>query len=156
MQSARRGLPRAEVLDSVATTLLGRTSRLTRLLLRTGSKELTRTEIGLLTTLTDGPRTISELAESEALAQPSVSKLVDRFEARGLAVRRRSAQDGRVVLVSICAEGTTLLKQVRGHVHSVLRDALVELPDGDLAVLLSAGEVVERLIATLQLDEARR
>lgn len=140
----------------MATTLLGRTSRLSRLLLRTGSRELSRTEIGLLTTLVDGRRAIGELSETEALAQPSVSKLVDRLEARGLVARQRDALDGRVVLVSISAEGETRLKQVRAHIHSVLRDALIDLPDGDLVTLVNAGEVIERLIGTLQTDDGAR
>jgi DNA-binding MarR family transcriptional regulator len=152
MQYVRRAAPRTEALDAVATTLLAQTSRLTRLLMRTGSRELSRTEVGLLTTLTDGPRSISDLADTEALAQPSVSKLVDKLEGRGLVSRHRGAQDGRVVLVSICVEGETLLKQVRGHIHAVLRDALVDLPDGDLAVLISAGEVLERLITKVRAD----
>jgi DNA-binding MarR family transcriptional regulator len=152
MQYLRSTAPRTEALDAVATTLLSQTSRLTRLLLRTGSRELSRTEVGLLTTLTDGPRSISDLADSEALAQPSVSKLVDKLEARGLVSRHRGAQDGRVVVVSIRAEGEVLLKQVRGHVHAVLRDALVDLPDGDLAVLVSAGQVLERLIDQVRAD----
>jgi DNA-binding MarR family transcriptional regulator len=152
MQYVRRAAPRTEALDAVATTLLAQTSRLTRLLMRTGSRELSRTEVGLLTTLTDGPRSISELADTEALAQPSVSKLVDKLEGRGLVSRHRGTQDGRVVLVSICAEGETRLKQVSGHVQAVLRDALVDLPDSDLAVLVSAGEIIARLIGTVRTD----
>jgi DNA-binding MarR family transcriptional regulator len=156
MQYVKHATPRSEALDVVATSLLSQTSRLTRLLLRSGSRELSRTEVGLLTTLTDGPRSISDLADTEALAQPSVSKLVDKLEGRGLVARHRGAQDGRVVLVSICAEGETRLKQVRGHVQAVLRDALVDLPDGDLAVLVSAGEILERLIGKVRADGVLR
>ena len=156
MQKTSGGRTRDEALDIVATTLLGRTSRLSRLLLRTGSRELSRTEVGLLTTLVDGRRTIGDLGETEALAQPSVSKLVDRLEAQGLVSRQRDASDKRVVLVSISAEGEIRLKQVRAHIHSVLRDALIDLPDADLATLVSAGEVLEQLIGTLQADGARR
>jgi DNA-binding MarR family transcriptional regulator len=152
MEYADRAAPRAEALDAVATTLLAQTSRLTRSLMRSGSRELSRTEVGLLTTLADGPRSISDLADSEALAQPSVSKLVDKLEARGLVSRHRGAQDGRVVVVSIRAEGEALLKQVRGHVHAVLRDALVDLPDDDLAALVSAVRVLERLIGQVRAD----
>jgi DNA-binding MarR family transcriptional regulator len=152
MQYVRRAASRTEALDAVATTLLAQASRLTRLLLRTGSRELSRTEVGLLTTLTDGPRSITELADTEALAQPSVSKLVDKLEGRGLVARHRGAQDGRVVLVSIRAEGESLLNQVRGHVHAVLRDALAGLPEGDVAVLVSAGDVLERLIGKVRTD----
>ena len=74
---------RTEAIDHVATTLLARASRLTRLLMRSGTRELSRTEAGLLLTLLDGPRRITELAETEALAQPTVTQLVDRLEQRG-------------------------------------------------------------------------
>jgi len=152
MEYTGRVTARTEALDAVATSLPAQTSRLARLLMRSGSRELSRTEVGLLTTLTDGPRSISDLADTEALAQPSVSKLVDRLEGRGLVSRHRGAQDGRVVLVSVSAEGEACLKQVRGHVHAMLRDALVDLPDGDLAVLVSAGKVLERLIGKVRAD----
>lgn len=136
-------------LDTVATTLLGRTSRLTRLLMRTGARELSRTEAGLLTTLSGGPRTISDLAETEALAQPSVSKLVDRLQLRGFVARQRGAEDGRVVFVSLTTEGAAALTQLTAHLRGVLRSALSELPPGDLATLLAAGEVLDRLIQHL-------
>ena len=156
MERTRVDRTRNQALDAVATTLLGRTSRLSRLLLRTGSRELSRTEVGLLSTLLDGRRTIGELSDTEALAQPSVSKLVDRLAARDLVRRERGAQDGRVVLVSISAEGEARLTQVRAHTHSVLRDALVDLPDTDLAVLVAAGDILEQLIGTLRTTGVRR
>jgi DNA-binding MarR family transcriptional regulator len=146
---------RAGDLDAVANTLLGRASRLTRLLMRTGPRELSRTEVGLLTTLTEGSRSIGELAETESLAQPSVSKVVDKLEARGLVVRQRALADGRRVVVSISADGEVFLRRTVDHVRSMLRTALTELSDDDLAVLLSAGEVLDRLAGELGTDGAR-
>jgi DNA-binding MarR family transcriptional regulator len=145
---------RTEALDLVAETLLGRTSRLTRLLMRPGSRELTRTEAGLLGTLADGPRRITELAETEALAQPSISKLVDKLESRDLVARERAEDDGRVVVVSISAEGLLYLESARDQIRSHLRRRLFALEDEDLAALVAAGEVLERLIQTLQRDAA--
>lgn len=156
MQLSRPDDVRSDQLDAVATTLLGRTSRLSRLLLKTGSRDLSRTEVGLLSTLLDGQRTIGELSDSEALAQPSVSKLVDRLATRDLVRRERDPQDGRVVLVSISAEGEARLTQVRAHTQSLLRDALVDLPDADLATLVRAGEILEQVMGTLRSAGARR
>lgn len=115
-----------------------------------GLRELTRTEAGLLTTLNDGPRRITELAETEALAQPSVSKLVDKLEGRGLVARGRAPDDGRAVVVSISADGRLCLEAARSHLRSVLRQILGELQDDDLVALTAAGEAVERLIEILQ------
>jgi DNA-binding MarR family transcriptional regulator len=155
MLSSATPTSRTEALDLIASTLLGRSSRLTRLLMRSGSRDLTRTETGLLGSLTDGPRRITELAETEALAQPSVSKLVDSLEARGLVTRERAAGDGRVVLVSISADGRDRLASVRAEIRSLLRLTLSELEDDDLTALVTAGEVLERLIELLQVQAAR-
>ena len=141
---------RADAIDLVASTLLPRASLLTRHLLRAGPRELSRTEAGLLVTLTDGPRRITELADSEALAQPTVTQLVDKLERRGLVVRERSSGDGRVVLVSISADGRQQLEEAREQTRALMRSTMDELSDEELAELVAAGETMGRLIETLQ------
>jgi DNA-binding MarR family transcriptional regulator len=142
--------PRAEAIDLVATNLLTRASRLTRLLLRFGARELSRTEVGLLATLLDGPRRITELAATEALAQPTVTQLVDKLERRGLVVRARAADDGRVVLVSVSLQGRAQLESSRAHSRALMRETVAELSDEELAELVAATETLARLIDALQ------
>src|SRR6204780_3433497 len=137
-------------LDEVGMTLLVRTSRLARLMNRAGPRDLTRTESGLLDTLSGGQRTINELAETEALTQPAVSKLVDRLERRELVARHRAERDARVVLVSITAAGSAALQEKTEHVRGVLREALSEFPESDIATLIATGDVFERFIERLQ------
>ena len=141
---------RADAIDLVASTLLPRASLLTRHLLRSGPRELTRTEAGLLVTLSDGPRRITELADSEALAQPTVTQLVDKLERRGLVTRERSAGDGRVVLVSISTDGRHQLESAREQTRALMRATMDQLSDEELAELVAAGETMGRLIETLQ------
>jgi DNA-binding MarR family transcriptional regulator len=136
-------------LDAVGT-LLVRTSRLARLLNRAGPRNLTRTESGLLDTLGGGQRTINELAETEALTQPAVSKLVDRLERRELVARHRADHDARVVVVSITAAGLAALEEKAEHVRGALRETLSELSDSEIAALLATGDVFERFIDLLQ------
>jgi DNA-binding MarR family transcriptional regulator len=88
-----RTVTRLSDLDAVATTLLGRASRLTRLVMRRGSRELTPSESGLLDILSGGERTIGEPGETEALTQPAVSKLVDRLERRASYSSRSPRRD---------------------------------------------------------------
>jgi len=123
---------------------------LTRLLLRSGSRELSRTEAGLLATLADGPRRVMQLAETEALAQPTVTQLVQKLERRGLVTRRRSVGDARGVLVSVTAEGRATLHEVRAHYRASMERAMQELSDDQLAELVAASETLARLIETLQ------
>jgi DNA-binding MarR family transcriptional regulator len=131
-------------------TLLVRTSRLARLMNRAGPNNLTRTESGLLDTLSGGQRTINELAETEALTQPAVSKLVDRLERRELVARHRADRDARVVLVSITAAGSAALEEKTERVRGVLREALSEFPESDIATLIATGDVFDRFIERLQ------
>lgn len=141
---------RAEAIDLVASTLLGRASRLIRLLMRSGQHGLSRTEAGVLATLTDGPRRITELAATEALAQPTVTQLVDKLEGRGLVVRGRSGDDGRVVLVEISPQGREELEQLRVEIRADMREALADLPDTELTELAHASEILGGLIEKLQ------
>jgi DNA-binding MarR family transcriptional regulator len=141
---------RTEGIDLVATTLLTRASRLTRTLLRVGTHELSRTEAGLLGSLLERPRRITELAESEALAQPTVTQLVDRLQARGLVERGRSQADGRVVLVSISEQGTAQLEATRAQLRGDMRAAMAGLSDAEVAGLAEASETLGRLIELLQ------
>src|ERR1700722_19785042 len=133
---------RAETIDLVSTTLLRRSSMLMRLLTSFGARTLSRTEGGLLLTLLDGPKRITELAETEALAQPTVTKLVDKLQQRGLVIRRRSADDGRVVLVSISPEGRKMVEASRSQVRALMREALQALSDNELSELVAASETM--------------
>jgi DNA-binding MarR family transcriptional regulator len=148
-------LSRTSAIDHVATTLLPRASVLTRLLMRSGSRSLSRTEAGLLATLLDRPRRITELAETEALAQPTVTQVVGELERRGLVSRERSADDGRVVLVTLSDRGRGELEDVRAQYRDVLRNTAAGLSDGELARLVEASDALARMIDSLQ-DRAGR
>jgi DNA-binding MarR family transcriptional regulator len=141
---------RAEAIDQVATTFIPRSSLLMRLLASFGARQLTRTEAGLLVTLLEGPRRITELAESEALAQPTVTKLVDRLQQRHLVTRERLDGDGRVVLVALSSEGHRTVEAFRTQVRELMRHIVEELSDEELAALVAAGETLGRLIDSLQ------
>lgn len=146
----RRVTTRTDATDLVAGTLLHRASRFTRLVMRSGTRELTRTEAGLLGTLCDGPRRVTELAETEALAQPTVTQLVDKLVRRGLAAREKSPDDGRVVMVSVTTEGAAQLAAVRAVNRDIVRELLADLDDEDLQALARATDVLGRLLGTLQ------
>src|SRR3954464_13984242 len=102
---------RAERVEYVAGHLLGHAAVLTRLLIRQVRPDVSRTEAGVLRTLTEAPRRITELAELEGLAQPTMTLLVQRLEQRGWIRRERHPDDGRVVLVSLTDAG----ERTSGH-----------------------------------------
>jgi DNA-binding MarR family transcriptional regulator len=144
---------RRAAIDRVATELVPAASRVTRLLLRRTPQRISRSEAGLLSALTGGPRRITELADLEGHAQPTATLLVKRMEERGWVARDRHPGDGRVVLVSLTEAGAAALEDVRAAYRAVLRDHLEAMPEGDIAALITATTALERLIDSLQQGE---
>lgn len=136
--------------DYVARALPQRLALLTRLFFRAASPGLPRTEAGVLHTLTDGPRRITELAELEGVAQPTMTLVVKRLEERGWVVRDRHALDGRVVLVTITEAGQAKVETIVAHFTDVLHDQLETLSDAELKGLVAATDAVAPLISSLQ------
>jgi DNA-binding MarR family transcriptional regulator len=137
-------------LDALAITLAQQASSLSRLVFRHGNLDMTRSESSALATLENGPQRITGLAELEGLAQPTVTTLVKRMEQRGWVSRERPADDGRVVLVSLTAEGHRALEHLRERYRPRLRAGLTELSDEQVAALQDAGDAFKTLIDVLQ------
>jgi len=141
---------RSDRIDRVSSQLLPRVAVLTRLLTSQLDSELSRTELGLLNTLSGAPRRITELAELERLAQPTLTQLVQRLERQGFVTRERQADDGRVVLVSLTQAGASALDDFRSRASAALGAHLAELPDAEVESLAAATETLGRLVALLQ------
>ena len=63
-------IPRQDALELVAVTLISRTSRLSGLLMGRGSRQLWRTEAGVLSTLLDGAAVSPILPRPQASPSP--------------------------------------------------------------------------------------
>jgi DNA-binding MarR family transcriptional regulator len=143
---------RSERLEHVSSQLLARVALLTRLLTRhLLGDELSRSEAGVLNTLRlrGGPRRITELAEIEGLAQPTMTLLIQRLEQRALVSRERQANDGRVVLVSLTEAGHAAIDRVVTQATDALRGVLAEMPDQQVEALAAATDTLGELIAFL-------
>jgi DNA-binding MarR family transcriptional regulator len=141
---------RSAQIDYVSSELLSRASLLTRLLFKELGGELSRTEVGLLRTLSDGPRRITELAELEALAQPTMTILIKRLEQQGLVKRQRRLDDGRVVLVDLTNKGRVALDDYREQIRAALGAYLAEISDDQVDRLVAATETLAELVTLLQ------
>src|SRR3954451_11328204 len=71
--------------------------------------DLSRTGASVLSTLTGGPRRITELAASQNVAQPTMTVAVQRRETRALVTRERAEYDRRATNVVITDEGRAKL-----------------------------------------------
>ena len=142
-------------IDYVSGELLPQAVLLTRLLVRQLNGDLSRTEAGMLNTLSGGPRRITELAELEGLAQPTTTILVNQLEQRGLVSRERAAHDGRVVLVHLNEAGRRALGNYRDQASALIGGVLTEMPDEQLEALAEATARLAGLVALLQQGSAR-
>jgi DNA-binding MarR family transcriptional regulator len=148
-------LNRSDLIDHVSKQLLPGAGVLVRLLVREVGGELSRTEVGLLSTVSDGPRRITELAKFEGLAQPTMTSVVKQLEQRGLVRRERQADDGRVVLVQVTASGADALEAYRARARELLGTYLAEIPDEQVEALAGATEALAQLVALIQERHAR-
>jgi DNA-binding MarR family transcriptional regulator len=148
-------LNRSDQIDYVAEQLPSAAGLLARLLVRQLGGDLSRTEVGLLNTLSSGPRRVTELAELEGLAQPTMTSLVKQLEQQGLVRRNRQADDGRVVLVNLTDPGAATLEDYRARVRELLGSYLAEIPDEQVESLVAATDALAELVALLQQRHVR-
>ena len=92
-----------------------------------------------------GPVTMTALAEAEQVRRPTITRLVDSLERRGLVRRVSDADDGRVQLVEATAAGKRLLQKGRARRVERLMTGIAQLRLEDQQVLKRAAELMEGL-----------
>ncbi len=142
---------RAERVDYIAEHLPSRGAVLVRLLVKqVRSREISRTEMQVLSVLTEGPRRITELTALEGIAQPTMTLLVKRLEEKGWVQREGLPDDGRVVMVSLTETGRVAQQRFLAQFLAAMRIDLQELSDEQLDELTSATETLSSFVDELQ------
>jgi DNA-binding MarR family transcriptional regulator len=95
-----------------------------------------------------GPRRITELAETQGVTQPAMTGLVGRLAAGGLVERAPDPVDRRGVLVTVTADGRSVLAARRAARAAALADLLDLLDADDHAALRAASGAITRLVST--------
>src|SRR6185312_4323299 len=90
----------------------------------------------------DQGRACSEIAERMINRDPDITRLVDRLERRGLAVRSREGQDRRVITTRITPAGLELLQALDVPVEDFNREMLGPLGEQRLQALIRLLEVI--------------
>ena len=146
-----RGTERAERVDHIAEQLPARAAVLVRLLVKqVRSREISRTEMEVLSILTEGPRRITELTELEGIAQPTMTLLVKRLQEKGWVEREGLPEDGRVVMISLTETGSAAQQRFRSQFLAAMRVDLQELSDQQLEELSAATETLSSFVDELQ------
>ena len=151
-----RDTERAERVDYIAERLLTRAAVLVRLLVKqVRSREISRTEMEVLSILTEGPRRITELSELEGVAQPTMTLLVRRLEDNGWVEREGLPDDGRVVMIGLTDAGSSAQRRLRAQFLTAMRTDLQELSDHELQALSAATETLSAFVDDLQQRNGR-
>jgi DNA-binding MarR family transcriptional regulator len=141
---------RAEQIDYLADNLLSRAALLVRLLIKqVRNREISRTEGAVLCILRDGPRRVTELAELEGVAQPTMTLLIKRLEERGWVTRAGMREDRRVVMVALTQAGSAVEQAFRAQFLGAMRSDLEELSDEQIAALTAATETLGSFVDVL-------
>ena len=132
----------------LAARLALTTTRLARLLRQQDRGELTLTTRAALATVErHGPLTLGELAQIEHIAPPTVTKVVNQLDDRGLVDRIPDRDDRRICRVAITPDGTALLDADRQRRTAWLASRLAELDASERERVVDALDVLEGLIA---------
>jgi DNA-binding MarR family transcriptional regulator len=89
---------------------------------------------------------VRELAEGEGVSPPAMSAYVDRLEAAGLVVRRRSESDRRRVELALTKAGVRVLRSARTRRTAWLAARLKRLEPTELAAVEAALPALQRLV----------
>jgi DNA-binding MarR family transcriptional regulator len=137
--------------DYIAQHLPSRAAILVRLLVKqVRSSEISRTEMEVLSILTEGPRRISELTALEGIAQPTMTLLVKRLQEKGWVQREGLPHDGRVVMVKLTEAGAAAREKFRAQFLAAMRGDLQALSDDQLRELSGATETLSSFVDDLQ------
>ena len=108
--------------------------------------DLTVAQFSALTSLElGGALTPSELAETERVQPPTMTKLVARLEDRGLVQRTPHPTDRRQVILSTTEDGRAMLARYERARDEWLCRRLAELGQEEREVLRRAAEILQRV-----------
>jgi len=121
--------------------------RLSRRLRQHPPEDITPSQLSALSVIVRGEHlTLSQLAEAERVQPPTITRVVDTLEGKGLAPRVPSEHDRRVAFVEPTAEGRALVETIRRRRDAYLARRLRTFSADERALLERAAGLLERLI----------
>ena len=94
-----------------------------------------------------GPITLGELAGAEQVRPPTMTRIVNALEERGLVRKTRDQSDRRTVYLSATMKGKRLLVESRNRRLRPLADEMGRLDARELKTLHDAAGIVQAMLA---------
>src|SRR5437763_3241816 len=105
-----------EIKEELAPRLRWAITRMARRLRQEAGVDLGPSQVAALATIErHGPLSPSELAERERIKRPTATRIVGHLEDAGLLERVKDPADGRGSILSVTAEGRSVLKRLRAR-----------------------------------------
>ena len=101
-----------------------------------------------------GSRTVTELADAEQVAVPTMTRLLQGLERDGYVRRRRAEADGRVVRVSATSKGRRALESARRNRVRRLEEVTGALSRSGEAAVDAAITALEAALASVRSRQA--
>ena len=135
-----------ELLEQAARLRLA-VARLARVLRQRSMSGLTPSQLSCLTSVEAlEPVRLADLAAREAVAPPTLTRIVAAMVDIGLVERKSDPADARAALITTTAEGRAALQRVREERTAHLVQRLAALPDDQIAHLVGAVTLLEALV----------
>lgn len=135
------------VLREVSSDLRLACMRISRRVRSESSDTLAPHQFSVLARLEKGALTPRALAELECVSPPSMTRTVSGLVDRGLVDRTDDPEDGRRVILSLTADGTRVLREIRRARDEWMAVRIRRLDPEDQAVLRRASVVLARVAA---------
>ncbi len=115
--------------------------------------DVTPVQYSLLSALADhGEMDQNTLAMEIGLERTTVAEVLPRLEARGLLVRRRSAEDRRVKLVKLSRRGASLVRRIAQSAQRAHDRTIERLPESERELFVL--QLIQLVEANNELDMA--
>ncbi|WP_024819436.1 MarR family winged helix-turn-helix transcriptional regulator [Arthrobacter sp. 31Y] len=114
---------------------------------------LTESQVAVLDSVAQrGALPVGEIARQAGIAQPTVTRMLNSLEERGIVSRRPSDHDDRVTLVELTTRGAELWEGKRRILRDFQKDSLLQFPPETrrqvVAVLQDFVQIVDAQIST--------
>jgi DNA-binding MarR family transcriptional regulator len=92
-----------------------------------------------------GPRSLAELADAEQVKPPTMSRIVAGLMRSKLVRTRTDDNDRRAIVIQATEKGIHMMQEGRRRRVEALATVIRGLPEGEIAKLQKAAQVMERL-----------
>ncbi len=116
-------------------------------------KDLTFTQLRILLAIQYGKNQVGKLARSARVAQPAMSRIVDRLIGLGFIRRDPHPADRRQIKLKLTSKGIAMTQRVRRKAAEKYVDAIAKLSGGDRDKMANGITVILKVIEQTKKEE---